>query len=332
MTVLVTGGAGYIGSHTVRALRRAGRDVVVLDTLERGNRAAVLDTPLVVGNIADGELVQRICAEHDVDAVVHFAAYKSVGESMHRVGAYFHNNVDATVSLLDALVTAGVSRIVFSSSCSVYGTPEIVPVTEAAPIRPESVYAETKAMVERALHWYGDVAGMRSVSLRYFNASGASFDSVIGEDWDAAINLVPMVMKAALGFRPPVQVFGSDYPTPDGTAIRDYIHVDDLADAHIRALDYLAAGGVTTALNVGTGVGSSVADVIQATETITGTSVPVEYVGRRAGDPVSSFANAALVTETLGFTPRYGLKEIIETAWNWHSTHPYGFKAGPAPE
>ena len=330
MTVLVTGGAGYIGSHTVRALRRAGRDVVVLDTLERGNREAVLDTPLVVGNIADAGLMQSTCAQYGVDEVIHFAAYKSVGESMQRVGPYMHNNVDATVSLLEALAVAGIGRIVFSSSCSVYGTPEIVPVTEAAPIRPESVYAETKAIVERVLHWYGGVAGIQSVSLRYFNAAGASFDSVIGEDWDAAINLIPMVMKAVLGFRPPVQVFGTDYPTPDGTAIRDYVHVDDLADAHIKALDYLAGGGVSTALNVGTGIGSSVKEIITATESITDRTVPVDYVGRRAGDPVSTFADPLLVRATLDWTPQYGLHEVIETAWNWHFSHPYGYKPGPA--
>jgi UDP-glucose 4-epimerase len=329
VTVLVTGGAGYIGSHTVRALRRAGRDVVVLDSLERGNREAVLDTPLVIGNIAEGDLVRSTCAKFDVDAVIHFAAYKSVGESMSHLGAYFHNNVDATVSLLEALATANVDRVVFSSSCSVYGTPAIVPVTETAPIQPESVYAETKAMVERMLRWYSEVSDLRSVSLRYFNAAGASFDSVIGEDWDAAINLIPMVMKAVLGFRPPVQIFGSDYPTPDGTAIRDYIHVDDLAEAHIKALDYLAGGGATRALNVGTGVGSSVNDVIKATQAITGKTVPVEYVARRAGDPVSTYANADLVTSTLDWTPRYGLDQVIETAWNWHSTHPYGYKQAP---
>src|SRR5215207_8366960 len=241
MTVLVTGGAGYIGSHTVRAMAADGRDVVVLDSLELGRADAVLGAPLVEGGIHDETLVEQVCGDHGVTAIVHFAAYKSVGESMQSPGKYWHNNIDGTASLVDAAMRAGVRDIVFSSSCSVYGTPADVPVVEAAPIHPESVYAESKAMVERILHWYGVTKGLRSASLRYFNAAGASHDAVIGEDWDFSINLVPLVMKAVLGAGPPVKVFGTDYPTPDGTAIRDYIHVEDLAAAHIRALDRLGS-------------------------------------------------------------------------------------------
>ena len=242
MTVLVTGGAGYIGSHTVRALREQGRDVVVLDSLELGRPEAVLGAELIVGGIHDADLVEKLCAEREVSAIVHFAAYKSVGESMQLPGKYWHNNVDGTAALVDAALQGGVRDFVFSSSCSVYGTPETVPVVETAPIQPESVYAESKATVERILRWYGVTHGLRSASLRYFNAAGASHDSVIGEDWDFSINLIPLVMKAVLGAGPPVHVFGNDYPTPDGTCIRDYIHVEDLADAHVKALDALERG------------------------------------------------------------------------------------------
>lgn len=325
MTVLVTGGAGYIGSHTVRALRAQGSQVVVLDSLEYGHEEALLGVELVRGNIRDRDLVASICRSHGVTQVVHFAAYKSVGESMEQPGKYWLNNVAGSVDLVEAILGAGVSEIVFSSSCSVNGTPAVVPVTEDAPIAPESVYAETKAMVERILGWYGTTHGLRAVSLRYFNAAGASDDTAIGEDWSMALNLVPLVMKATLGHRPPVQVFGTDYPTPDGTCIRDYIHVDDLADAHVRALGYLAEGGPTVALNVGTGVGSSVLDVIRATERISGRTVPYESGPRRAGDPVATFADPSRVAATLGWTATRGLDDIIRSAWNWHSTHPNGF-------
>lgn len=325
MTVLVTGGAGYIGSHTVRQLRAAGADVVVLDSMEFGNRAAVLDAELVEGDIADHALVTDLCRRRGVSQVVHFAAYKAVGESMEQPGRYWRNNVAGSVELLEALVEVGVQQLVFSSSCSVYGTPATVPVDETAPIHPESVYAETKAMIERALYWYSATKGLRSVSLRYFNAAGASDDAVIGEDWSRSQNLVPLVMKAALRKGPAVKVFGTDYPTPDGTGIRDYIHVDDLALAHLRSLDYLAAGGATTALNVGTGVGSSVLEVIRATERISGVAVPHEIVDRRAGDPVASYADPALVQATLGWTATRGLDDIIASAWRWHSTHPDGY-------
>ncbi|HEY4333679.1 MAG TPA: UDP-glucose 4-epimerase GalE [Ilumatobacteraceae bacterium] len=324
MSVLVTGGAGYIGAHTVRQLRHLGREVVVLDNLDTGHPAMVLDAPLVVGDIADTALVSKVCAEYGVTAVVHFAAHKNVGESMRLPSKYWHNNVDGTVHLIDAVLDAGVRNLVFSSSCSVYGTPQIVPVTEAAPIQPESVYAETKAMMERILHWYSVTSRLRAVSLRYFNAAGASLDNVIGEDWTHSANLIPVAMKAALGRGPAIKVFGSDYPTPDGTAIRDYIHVEDLADAHVRALDYLATGGPTIGLNVGTGAGSSVIDVIRATERIGNCVVPVEMAPRREGDPITVFADPAGVNRTLEWLPKHDLETIIETAWRWHSTHPDG--------
>jgi UDP-glucose 4-epimerase len=323
MTILVTGGAGYIGSHTVRAMREAGREVVVFDSLELGRREDLLGAPLVEGDIHDEALVEQVCRDHEVSAIVHFAAYKSVGESMQSPGKYWRNNVDGTARLVEAAMRAGVRDIVFSSSCSVYGTPSTVPVVESAAIKPESVYAESKAMVERILQWYGVTKGLRSASLRYFNAAGASHDAAIGEDWDFSINLIPLVMKALLGAGPPVKVFGADYPTPDGTAIRDYIHVEDLADAHIKALDVLAAGlqdGATAlAVNLGTGVGSSVLDVITTTEEVAGRSVPHETVARRAGDPSATYADPRRGEELLGWRARQGLREIVETAYRWHS-------------
>ena len=324
MTVLVTGGAGYIGSHTVRALREQDREVVVLDSMEFGHRSALLGAELVVGNIRDRALVTDLCQSHGVMQVVHFAAYKAVGESMEQPDRYWLNNVAGSVDLVEAVLAAGVRQLVFSSSCSVNGTPATNPVTEDAPIHPESVYAETKAMVERILGWYGTTHGLRAVSLRYFNAAGASTDGAIGEDWSRSQNLIPLVMKATLGKRPPVQVFGADYPTADGTCIRDYIHIEDLADAHVRALDYLVDGGATTALNVGTGIGSSVFDIIHATERVSGQTVPYEVVGRRAGDPVETYADATRVTETLGWKATRTLDDVIESAWRWHSSHPDG--------
>ncbi len=317
-TILVTGGAGYIGSHTVRALRAAGREVVVIDTLELGDADAVIGAPIVQGDIADAGLVGQVLRDFGVSDVVHFAAYKSVGESMESPGKYWRNNVAGTAELLEACRHAGVERFVFSSSCSVYGTPERVPVTEDAAIAPESVYAETKATVERMLRWYGVTSGLRSVSLRYFNAAGASSDGRIGEDWNHSINLVPLAMKAVLLDDRRLQVFGADYDTVDGTCIRDYIHVEDLAGAHVKALEYLAGGGPTVEVNVGTGVGSSVFDVIGATERVSGRPVPHDVVDRRPGDPVATFADPARAREVLGWTAEHDLDQIVRTAFDWH--------------
>ncbi len=317
-TVLVTGGAGYIGSHTVRALREADRDVVVLDTLELGRREAVIDAPLIVGDIADRDLVTATCNEHGVTQLVHFAAYKAVGESMEHPIKYFRNNVTGTMELLDACQAVGVNHVVFSSSCSVNGTPPSVPVTEDMPIAPESVYAETKAMVERLLYWYDQTTEVRSVALRYFNAAGASFDGRLGEAWESTFNLIPLAMKAVIAKKQRLAVFGDDYPTPDGTCIRDYIHVVDLADAHVRALDYLANDGESTAIGVGTGVGSSVLEVLEATAAAAGEPVPYDISGRRAGDPVATYADPTRAHELLGWQPQYDLATIAETAFAWH--------------
>ena len=325
MTVLVTGGAGYIGSHTVRLLREQGRDVVVLDTLESGFEAALLGAPIVIGDIADVDLVQKVVSEHDITSVIHFAGYKNAGESMRDPGKYFANNVAGTAALLRALEGRAVESFVFSGSCSVYGTPAELPVSEAAPLQPESPYGQSKLMGEQMLRWYGEVHGLRWISLRYFNAAGASADGEIGEDSSQSLNLVPVVMKATLGLRGPVQVFGTDFPTPDGTGIRDYIHVDDLASGHLLALEHLEQGGSAAAINLGTGTGSSIREVIEATERVSGKPVPTEYVARRAGDPAAVWADNRLAAELLGWTPKYGLDEIIESAWRWQSTRPTGY-------
>ena len=317
MTVLVTGGAGYIGSHTVRLLASQGRDVVVLDSLELGDKSRLGSVPLFQGDINDERIIEKICRKHNITDVVHFAAYKAVGESMDQPLRYYNNNVAGTIALVRSLLSNGVNRIVFSSSAAVYGNPESVPVTEESALRPESVYAETKSVVERFLSSC-DAIGLRSVSLRYFNAAGASADASIGEDWSMSQNLVPLVMKAILGFSGPLTVFGNDYPTPDGTCIRDYIHVDDLADAHVKALDYLSTGGKSLACNVGTGKGTSVLDVLNLAEQVSGRKVPYNIVGRRSGDPVSVYADPTLIRALLGWKATRDVRDIISSAWNWH--------------
>ena len=324
MTVLVTGGAGYIGAHTVRALRAASRDVVVLDTLERGNRNAVIDAKLIVGDIADQKLVAKICRKYKVTDVVHFAAYKAVGESMTHPMKYWQNNVASTIKLLETLISQNVYRFVFSSSASVYGTPKSSPTTENESTNPESVYAETKLAVENILKSL-TADGLKSVSLRYFNAAGASGDNKIGEDWMASQNLIPRVMRALLDDKFKFEVFGNDYATPDGTCIRDYIHVEDLAVAHVKALEYLESGGKTMACNIGTGNGTSVTELLEMAAQVAKRKVPHTIGARRDGDPVSVFADATLAQKVLGWQATHDLRSIIESAYNWHSTHPSGY-------
>lgn len=328
MRVLVTGGAGYIGSHTVKVLRERGDFVVVLDSMEFGNRAAIGDTPLIVGNTRDEALVTRTLREHKIEAVVHFAAYKAPGESMTDPARYFDNNVYGTLGLLRGMTAATVKTFVFSSTCAVYGTPKNLPVNETNnELHPESPYGESKLMVEQMLKWYDECHGLRSARLRYFNAAGAAVDGTIGEDPRRTLNLVPLVMKAATGRSPKVQVYGTDYPTPDGTAIRDYIHVLDLADAHAKALDFLKAQDRSDVFNLGTGKGASVKEVLTAATRVSGIDIPAEYVARRPGDPVAIWADNTKARTVLGWQPRYGLDEIIQTAWKWHSTHPDGYES-----
>jgi UDP-glucose 4-epimerase len=325
MSILVTGGAGYIGSHAVRLLRERGRDVVVIDTMEFGHAAALGDVPLIRADIADRQAVAEVIRDYDVDAVMHFAAYKAAGESMERPGRYFDNNVAGGAALLETLAQQGVTRMIFSSSCAVYGTPEVLPVSEDSAIHPESPYGESKAMVERMMSWYDRCLGLRSVSLRYFNAAGAWLDGSIGEDWTVTLNLVPLIMKTALGRRGTLEIFGTDYPTPDGTAIRDYVHVIDLAEAHLNALELLEGGGESTTVNLGTGIGSSVLEVLASAERAIGSAVPYELAPRRPGDPVALYSDGDHARTLLGWTPRYGLDDIVSSAWAWHSTHPDGF-------
>ncbi|MGA1387628.1 MAG: UDP-glucose 4-epimerase GalE [Ilumatobacteraceae bacterium] len=324
MTVLITGGAGYIGSHTARLLTEMGRKVVVLDTLERGYRDAIPGIDLVVGDIADSRTVGKVCRKHHVDSVIHFAAYKAVGESMIEPLRYYKNNVAGSIALVESLLEHDVSRIVFSSSAAVYGTPDIAPVNEDAPLRPQSVYAQTKADIERFLASC-DAVGLRSVSLRYFNAAGAHDSGDMGEDWTATANLVPVVMKVLFGASPSLDVFGDDYPTPDGSCVRDYVHVSDLADAHVKALDYLATGGTSMACNVGTGQGTSVKQLITMTESVTGRSLPHKIAPRRAGDPATVFADPTLIRAILGWRATRDLREIITSAYRWHDRHPDGY-------
>ena len=325
MTTLVTGGAGYIGAHTVRALKNASRDVVVLDTLERGNEQAVLGTKLIVGDIADQKLVAKICRKYKVTNVVHFAAYKAVGESMTHPMKYWQNNVASTIKLLEILISQNVRQFVFSSSASVYGTPKTSPTTENESTKPESVYAETKLAVENILKSLV-ACGLNSVSLRYFNAAGASSDNKIGEDWTTSQNLIPRVMRALLDDKFKFEVFGDDYATPDGTCIRDYIHVEDLAVAHVNALEYLESAGNTIACNIGTGNGTSVTQLLEMAEEVVKRKVPHTIGVRRDGDPVSVYADATLARKVLNWQSTHDLRSIIESAYNWHSTHPNGYR------
>jgi UDP-glucose-4-epimerase GalE len=322
-SILVTGGAGYIGSHACKALARAGHRPVVYDNLSRGHRHAVRWGPLVEGDIADRSRLGAALADHRVAAVMHFAAYAYVGESVSDPSLYYRNNLCGTLALLDAMREAGVGEIVFSSTCATYGTPDAVPIGETAPQRPVNPYGETKLAIERALHWYGQAYGVRSASLRYFNAAGADRDGEIGETHEPETHLVPLVLQAALGRRPAIEVYGTDYPTPDGTAIRDYIHVDDLADAHLRALERLRAGGGSLALNLGTGQGHSVREVIATAEAVSGRKIPVRNAPRRAGDPPALVADPGAAEKTLGWRAQYsGLDTIIRTALAWHARPP----------
>jgi UDP-glucose-4-epimerase GalE len=325
MKVLVTGGAGYIGSHTVRALVERDHDVVVLDTLELGSKQAVGNVQLYQGSVTDDALLDRVFTQEKPEAVIHFAAYKAPGESMRVPGKYFRTNMGGTLSLLEAMVQHNVHPIVFSSSCSIFGTPQTLPVAEDAPFHPESVYGESKLMCETLLKWYDQAQNIRYAALRYFNAAGASLDNAIGENWNYTQNLIPLVMKAALGSTPSITVFGTDYPTPDGTCIRDYIHVVDLAVAHVKALEYIIQTDSSTAYNLGTGKGNSVQEVIDATRRISGRDFKVEYGPRRPGDPTAIYADCSKAERELGWKTQYGLEAILETAWRWHSTHPYGY-------
>ena len=320
MRVLVTGGAGYIGSHAAKALAKAGHEPLVLDNLTAGHRWAVKWGPLLEWDLADTELLPQFLEKERVEAVLHFAASLLVGESVEKPRKYFWNNVVNTLRLLDAMMAAGVKRIVFSSSAAVYGNPLKVPIPEDHPKEPVNPYGETKLAMERALQWYGNAYGVQWVALRYFNAAGADPEGELGECHDPEAHLIPLTVQAALGRRPQVELYGTDYPTSDGTAVRDYIHVTDLADAHVRALEHLADGGESQALNLGTGQGCSVREVIQAVGKVSPRPVPFREGPRRAGDPAVLVADASHAAKVLGWKPqRSDLMSIIRDAWNWHS-------------
>lgn len=317
--VLVTGGAGYIGSHTAKVLAQAGYFPVTLDNLSNGHAWAVQWGPLVEGDLADRELIVRTIRRYNIQSVIHFAASAYVGESMERPLLYFRNNVANTLNVLEAMVETGVKHIVFSSTCATYGEPDYIPIDEQHPQAPINPYGESKLMVERMLNWCEQAHGIRCVALRYFNAAGADPEGDIGEFHQPETHLIPLTIMATLGLRPALRIYGTDYPTPDGSAVRDYIHVLDLADAHQRALAHLEAGKPGLAVNLGTGEGCSVRQVIAAVAESLGRDVPYLEDERRPGDPPSLVADPKLATEVLGWKPRYSdLRTIVETATRWH--------------
>ncbi|MBO0698483.1 MAG: UDP-glucose 4-epimerase GalE [Zavarzinella sp.] len=325
MRILVTGGAGYIGSHTVRTLLARGHDVWVYDSLVYGHRAAAPAERLIVGDLRDADVLDHALVVHRIEAVVHFAAYCYVGESVTDPAKYYLNNVANSLTLFERMRRHGVNKAVFSSTCATYGTPDKVPMTEDTPQRPINPYGRTKLMIEQAMADYAAAYGWGCAALRYFNASGAASDGSIGEDHDPETHLIPLVIYAAMKKRPQIEVFGTDYPTPDGTCIRDYIHVEDLADAHALALERLTPGQ-KNAYNLGTGRGYSVREVIRTVEKVTGLPVPVREGRRREGDPAELVAAAGKAARELGWKPKYAeLEPIVRTAWDWHRTHPNGY-------
>lgn len=326
MAVLVTGGAGYIGSHAVAALLEKGEQVVVVDNLGQGHRSAVLGGKLYVGDLRDSEFLSKVFAENEIDGVIHFAANSLVGESMQDPAKYYHNNVYGTLCLLEQMQKSGVKRIVFSSTAATYGEPERIPIDEFDRTLPTNTYGETKLAMERMIRWFDVAHGIKYVSLRYFNAAGAHEGGRIGEDHSPESHLVPLVLQVALGQRAHISVFGDDYPTEDGTCIRDYIHVSDLADAHLLALDRLRNDGESGIFNLGSGQGYSVKQVIDVARKVTGHEIPAKYEPRRAGDPAALVASSARARQELGWAPRRDrLEDIIASAWQWHSQHPKGY-------
>lgn len=325
MNVLVVGGAGYIGSHAVRLLLDAGHQVWVYDNLSRGHREAVPAGMLVEGELSDRPLVVKTLREKKIDAVMHFAAFALVNESVNDPSLYYRNNVIAALELLEAMKEADVKRIVFSSTTATYGEPDVVPIPESTLQQPINPYGFTKLVIEQALADYAVAYGFAYAALRYFNAAGARPDGSIGEDHDPETHLIPIVLQVALGQRDKITVFGDDYATPDGTCVRDYIHIDDLGDAHLRALDRLEEGK-GLCVNLGTGRGTSVREIIEACREVTGHAIPEVMGQRRAGDPPELIADASLAKELLGWTPQYqDVRSIVETAWNWHQSHPKGY-------
>lgn len=325
--VLVTGGAGYIGSHVVRRLCSEGRDVVVVDDLSEGHKSAVSGAPLVVGDYADRTLLDRVLSGGEVTSVIHMAGSCLVGESMENPAGYYRNNLVKGLALLDAVRRYRLKGVVFSSTAAVFGEPTEIPITEDHAFDPTNVYGETKLAFERALSWYARAYGMRYIALRYFNAAGAHPDGDIGEDHDPETHLLPILFDAIRADRPPGTIFGTDYPTRDGTCLRDYVHVEDLAGAHVLALDAMERGDVECeSFNLGNGEGFTVMEVLRTVAEVTGVQPRMEEGRRRPGDPAALVASSERARERLGWKPRYSsLEEIVSTAWRWHSTHPVGY-------
>jgi UDP-glucose 4-epimerase len=331
MNILVTGGAGYIGSHVVKELLKRGCPVVTLDNLSKGHRDAVVGGVFVQGDCGDRALVSELVKQHRINAVVHLAADSLVGESMTRPDKYCGNNLVNGIAFLTALVEAGVRQFILSSTAAVYGEPEYTPIDEVHPTRPVNVYGGTKLMLEQILGWYERAYGLRYVALRYFNAAGADSGGDIGEDHDPETHLIPLVMQAALGKRDRVAIYGADYPTPDGTCLRDYIHVSDLAVAHILALEALQAGAASAVYNLGNERGHSVREVVDTVRRVTGRDFTVEEGPRREGDPAVLVAGSGKIKDCLNWQPRHGdLEDIVRSAWAWHSSHPDGYTKNDA--
>jgi UDP-glucose 4-epimerase len=321
-TILVTGGAGYIGSHAVLALKNAGYDVVVLDNLSNGHRELVeqvLQVKLIVGDTSDRTVLDNIFSTYNIAAVMHFAAYIAVGESVTDPDKYYRNNVIGTLTLLEAMLAASINKFIFSSTCALYGVPQFVPLTENHPQNPISPYATSKWMVERILSDFDIAYNLKSVRFRYFNAAGADPNGLLGEDHQPETHLIPLVLLTALGKRESIFIFGTDYPTPDGTCIRDYIHVTDLAQAHVLGLEYLMKGGESEVFNLGNGSGFSVREVIESAKEVTGKDIKIEERPRRPGDPPILVGSSDKASQTLRWRPQYpNIKEIINHAWQWH--------------
>jgi UDP-glucose 4-epimerase len=326
MAILVTGGAGYIGSVVTEDLRANNVDVVVLDNLSRGYRAAVAtEVKFYEGSIGDRDLVKRICAENQIEAAMHFSAFIAVGESVEKPHEYYENNTVQTERLLDALLESGVNKFVFSSTAAVFGEPQYVPIDEQHPEKPTSPYGWSKFFVEQILKDYDRAYDLKFVALRYFNACGAT--NTRGEHHEPETHLIPLVLEAAAGTRPHISVFGDDYETPDGTAVRDYIHVSDLSQAHLLAVKHLQNGGVSEFVNLGNGTGFSVLEVIETARKVTGRPIEVQMAPRRAGDPSKLVADSRKAREFLGWNPQLAdLEKIMESAWNWHQKHPHGYE------
>jgi len=327
MAVLVTGGAGYIGSHTVAELLDASEEVIVLDNLQKGHRSAVLGGRFYHGDLRDDEFLDKVFKENDIEAVIHFAADSLVGESMGDPLKYYNNNVVSTLRLLSKMKECGVKKIVFSSTAATYGEPENIPILESDRTLPTNPYGETKLAVEKALKWADNAYGIKYISLRYFNAAGAHISGRIGEDHNPETHLIPIVLQVALGRREAISIFGADYDTPDGTCIRDYIHVTDLAQAHVLALKKLREGGDSGIYNLGNGKGFSVKEVVELAREVTGVNIKAVVADRRPGDPAVLVASSERIQKELNWQPKYNdLRTIIDTAWKWHSANPDGFK------